>query len=63
MFATARREPVFISGLGAGAQRGQLAEFRYNKQIGVSVWITVHFLFGADEQTLHIESIEVEFGA
>jgi hypothetical protein len=46
-----------------GAYRGQRAEFRFDGQPGVSVWITVGFLFGADEQTLHIESIDVEFGA
>ena len=48
---------------GGDAHRGQLAEFRYDKEVGVSVWITVRFLFGADEQTLHIARIDVEFGA
>jgi hypothetical protein len=46
-----------------GPHRGQTAEFRYDRQPGISVWVTVRFLIGVDEETLHIERIVVEFGA
>ena len=41
--------------------RGQLAEFKFD-QAGAVLWVSVTFLYGQDEQTLHIESITVEFG-
>ena len=42
---------------------GQIAEFRYDDQPGVTIWVTVRFQYGADEQTLHIEKIVTEFGS
>jgi hypothetical protein len=41
--------------------RGQVAEFKYD-QAGAVLWVTVRFMYGQDEQTLHIERIAVEFG-
>lgn len=40
---------------------GQLAEFKFDRE-GATVWVTITFLYGQDEQTLHIEHIAVEFG-
>lgn len=42
--------------------RGQVAEFKY-EQADAVLWVTIGFLYGQDEQTLHIERISVEFGA
>ena len=42
--------------------RGQLAEFHFEQQ-GVSVWLAVRFMYGQDEETIHIESVSTEFGA
>lgn len=41
--------------------RGQLFEFHYDRG-GVSVWVSVIFRYGQDEQTLHVEDIVTEFG-
>ena len=41
--------------------RGQLFEFKYDSG-GVVVWISVIFRYGQDEQTIHIEDIDAEFG-
>ena len=41
--------------------RGQLAEFKFDRA-GISLWLTVTFFYGQDEQTLHIEEIAIEFG-
>jgi len=41
--------------------RGQLFEIHYDRG-GVTVWVSVIFRFGQDEQTLHIEDIVAEFG-
>ena len=51
--AVARRSTVVSA--------GQLAEFKYDHG-GAALWVTVTFLYGQDEQTLHIEHIAVEFG-
>ena len=40
---------------------GQLFEIRYDSS-GVVVWISIIFRFGADEQTIHVEDVAVEFG-
>jgi hypothetical protein len=40
---------------------GQLAEFKYD-QGGATIWVTVLFVYGQDEQTLHIERVVTEFG-
>ena len=42
--------------------QGQVVEFKFDREVGVVLWVTVKFRFGADEQTLHIEGVEVEFG-
>ena len=52
--ALARRSP--------GVTAGQLAEFRFD-QGGAVLWVTITFLYGQDEQTLHVELIAVEYGA
>jgi len=38
-----------------------LAEFKFDRA-GISLWLTVTFFYGQDEQTLHIEEIAIEFG-
>jgi hypothetical protein len=42
--------------------RGQIAEFYFDVQPGVAVWLSVEFLYGVDEQTLYIEDVQFEFG-
>jgi hypothetical protein len=56
------RNPASLSQPSRALSHGQIAEFNF-EQLGVSVWVTVRFLYGQDEQTLHIEDIAVEFGA
>lgn len=41
--------------------QGQMAEFLFDHG-GMTVWVTVQFLFGQDEESLHVERIGVEFG-
>lgn len=41
--------------------RGQLFEIQYDSG-GVTIWVSVIFRFGQDEQTLHVEDIVAEFG-
>ena len=43
--------------------RGQVAEFRFEPAPDHALWVTVTFLYGSDEQTLHVEHIAAEFGA
>jgi hypothetical protein len=56
------QNPTFSSQPAKTLSHGQIAEFKFD-QVGVSVWVTVAFLYGQDEQTLHIEDIAIEFGA
>jgi len=55
------QNPTAVSRRAGSASRGQAAEFRYDRG-GVSLWVTVRFLYGQDEQTLYVENVEVEFG-
>ena len=41
--------------------RGQLFEVHYERG-GVSVWVSIIFRYGQDEESLHVEDIAVEFG-
>lgn len=54
--------PASLSRPSASITRGQFAEFRFDLDRGTSLWVAVTFLYGADEQTLHVEHIAVEFG-
>ena len=55
------QSPTSAARAASGATRGQAAEFKFDRS-GVTVWVTVTFLYGADEQTLHVEHIATEFG-
>jgi hypothetical protein len=53
--------PVVVSKRTALLQpNGQLFEF-HEAAGGISVWVSVIFRYGQDEQTLHVEHIAVEF--
>jgi hypothetical protein len=41
--------------------RGQLFEAHYDRD-GASVWVSIIFRYGQDEQTIHVEDVAVEFG-
>lgn len=53
--------PSRVARRSAAVSAGQLAEFKFD-HAGASLWVTITFLYGQDEQTLHIEHIAVEFG-
>ena len=55
------RSPATFTRPSRSLTRGQVAEFRY-EQAGAVLWVSIRFLYGQDEQTLHIEQISVEFG-
>jgi hypothetical protein len=55
--------PTAISHRSESGTPGQSVEFYFDREAGVSMWVTVIFLYGADEQTLYIEHVDVEFGA
>ena len=55
-------QPGSIGRSSATVTGGQLAEFEFDRE-GVIVWIAVTFLYGQDEQTLHVENVAVEYGA
>jgi hypothetical protein len=55
--------PSSVRSRSKSVTRGQIAEFRFDREPGVIIWVSVEFLFGTDEQTLHIEQILVEYGA
>jgi len=54
------QNPTAVSHRAGSASRGQAAEFRFDRE-GVSLWVTVRFLYGQDEQTLYVGHVEVEF--
>jgi len=56
------QSPASLSQPAKTLSHGQIAEFKF-EQLGVSIWVTIRFLYGQDEQTLHIEDIAIEFGA
>ena len=41
--------------------RGQLFEAHFDRG-GVSIWVSIVFRYGQDEQTLHVEDVAAEFG-
>jgi len=54
--------PVSVARRSPSVTAGQRAEFKFDHG-GAVLWVTVTFLYGQDEQTLHVELITVEFGA
>jgi hypothetical protein len=54
------QQPAMLSHPSAMIARGLMAEFRYDRE-GAAVWVTIVFLYGPDEQTLHVEQITVEY--
>lgn len=54
--------PGSVSRSSASVTRGQLAEFHFNPDPATSLWVMVTFQYGADEQTLHVENVKVEYG-
>ena len=44
------------------SRRDPSLELRFEAP-GSVLWVTIDYRFGADEQTLHVEHIHVEFGA
>jgi hypothetical protein len=53
--------PTTVSQRSPPAKRGQIAEIKYVDE-GVSLWITLTFYYGQDEETLHVEHVVVEYG-
>ena len=53
--------PAALGRRSSGVTSGQVAEFRFDHG-GAGLWGTITFLYGQDEQTLHVELITVEFG-
>jgi len=55
------QNPTALSRRAGSSSQGQAAEFLFDRG-GVSLWVTVRFLYGQDEQTLYVEHVEVEYG-
>jgi hypothetical protein len=56
------RAPVSARKSSGRVSRGQIAEFRFNPDPDTALWVSITFLYGADEQTLHVTHIKAEFG-
>jgi hypothetical protein len=54
--------PSAVRASGIAYFQGSTVEFKYDREPGVIVWVSIPFRFGADEATLHIEHVRVEFG-
>jgi hypothetical protein len=53
--------PTLLGKRRPGSVLGQEADFRFEHE-GASLWVTIVFLYGQDEETPHIERIAVEYG-
>src|SRR4051812_3016119 len=60
-FRKLAESPTKISRPSSSPTGGQYAEIKHVEE-GVVLWVTMTFRYGQDEQMLHIEQFDVEFG-